>query len=426
MSKTMKTLSLGLAVSLLFACQAKPLQLTDLNIAHPSSYASFADIQAVPRQYLLKRTGEAMIGSPSNDGKRLISGSDYLAQQYGVQVLKVIEPIGFELISVHPDRRPEEVIPALRKDKHVLYVEPNYIRRLQVRPSQNQSASGSPLTQMAATASSKTPGVSGIIAILDTGIDSSEPTLQDKILPGYNLFSSLEPNDDSGHGTWMAGLIASGGGTSSGLEADAQLLPVKVLDRDGYGSDAGLIEGICWAVTHGAKVITLGMAGKQGSQALEEAVQYANQQGVTLVAAAGNDGQSNSYPAAIAGVLSVGALDGNTIASFSPQASWLSVVAPGSNLTSTTPQGEVSLSSMGLSAGRGKISSTTGSAAYVAALALMVKKQHPTWTPGQIRQRIQESADDLGRPGRDPQYGFGRVNFRKALAPATTTQGRAR
>ena len=120
-----------------------------------------------------------------------------------------------------------------------------------------------------------------VIAILDTGIDASHPDLIDRILPGYDFVNGKAgtPVDDHGHGTQMAGIIAGeglNGAGISGVNLKGSVLPVKVIDADGIGKAADIVEGLLYAADHGAQVVNMSFGGYTYSEMLNDAIQYAH------------------------------------------------------------------------------------------------------------------------------------------------------
>ncbi len=151
-----------------------------------------------------------------------------------------------------------------------------------------------------------------VIALLDTGIDKTTPGLEKvNLLPGYDFVNGdADPTDDNGHGTLLAGIIASKG-EFPGVAPNAAILPIKVLDQTRLGTESALVAGIDYAVAHGAKVISMSLAFPDGfvpSFDLSRAVRDARAAGAVLVAAAGNTGDNEiAYPAAFGEVIAVGA-----------------------------------------------------------------------------------------------------------------------
>ena len=150
-----------------------------------------------------------------------------------------------------------------------------------------------------------------IVAVLDTGIDASDPEFSGRVLPGYDFVNGdADPADDSGHGTHVTGIIAAGIDNNegiAGIAGNVRILPVKVLSAYNTGWWSDVAAGISWAVDQGADVINLSLTGGVDSETLRDAVNYALSKGVPIVVAAGNDG-SNSlrYPASYEEVISLG------------------------------------------------------------------------------------------------------------------------
>lgn len=173
------------------------------------------------------------------------------------------------------------------------------------------------------------------IAILDTGVEAV-PDLAGKLLPGRNVFTGTsDVMDDHGHGTAsasVAGAATDNGLLVAGYGWNASILPVKVMEN-GSGTMSALATGIVWATDNGADVISMSLSGTSGTTTVQDAVRYAADRGVVLVAAAGNQGDSvQRYPAAYPEVIAVAATDVNDARySWSNYGSWVDVAAPGVN-----------------------------------------------------------------------------------------------
>jgi len=176
-----------------------------------------------------------------------------------------------------------------------------------------------------------------IVAVIDTGV-SRVPDLADtKFVPGYNFVAdNADASDDHGHGTHVAGTIAQSthnGLGVSGVAFKASIMPLKVLSARGSGSMASIAQAIRFAADHGAQVINMSLGGPMPVGAIGSAVKYAHDRGVTVIAAAGNDGRGKvSYPARYPGVVAVAAtqFDGSTTfySNWGPQ---IDIAAPGGN-----------------------------------------------------------------------------------------------
>jgi type VII secretion-associated serine protease mycosin len=260
-----------------------------------------------------------------------------------------------------------------------------------------------------------TTGAEMVVAVIDTGVDGGHPDLRGKVLPGFNALSGgSNAGDDNGHGTAVAGLIAANTDNGIGIAGlcwGCRILPVKVLDARGRGDDAGVAAGIRWAADNGARVINLSLGGAGESQVLREAVDYAVGKGALLVAASGNErdaGNPISYPAAYPGVLAVGATgNSDAITGFSNTGDYLDIAAPGVGLWTTLPNGQY-----------GPPNGTSFSSPYVAGAAALVLTLRPDLGWADLACVLEANADDKGVPGKDPEYGWGRLNVFRALQAA--------
>ncbi|PDO10272.1 MAG: hypothetical protein BLM47_07895 [Candidatus Reconcilbacillus cellulovorans] len=252
-----------------------------------------------------------------------------------------------------------------------------------------------------------------LVAVVDTGVDRDHPDLNGRIRPGRNTIRpDAPPLDDVGHGTHVAGIISAIVNNATGIAGmswNNPILPVKALDDTGAGSTLSVAQGIIWATDQGAKVINLSLGNYADSDFLHDAVRYAYERDVVLVAAVGNDNTDKpGYPAAYPEVLAVGATGPNRKkAAFSNYGDYLDVVAPGIGIASTYPNGRYAA-----------MSGTSMASPHVAALAALIRSVNPRLTNAEVYDIIRRTADDLGPKGRDPYFGYGEINAQKALEEA--------
>jgi serine protease len=176
-----------------------------------------------------------------------------------------------------------------------------------------------------------------IVAVIDTGVTKVGDLAETKFVPGYNFVSNNDDaRDDHGHGTHVAGTIAESTNNKigvAGVAYGATIMPIKVLSARGSGSVAGIAQGIRWAADHGANVINMSLGGPTRMGTMGNAVKYARDKGVVIVAAAGNDGHGRvGYPAAYPGVVAVAATQFDETTTF--YSNWgkeIDVAAPGGN-----------------------------------------------------------------------------------------------
>ncbi|ASW58056.1 type VII secretion-associated serine protease mycosin [Plantactinospora sp. KBS50] len=254
------------------------------------------------------------------------------------------------------------------------------------------------------------------VAVIDSGVDGRHPDLSGQVLPGIDLVSGSGDGqlDPVGHGTTVAGLIAGRRDDDRGvlgLAPDAHILPVRVLDDENRYDDALIVaRGVRWAVDNGAKVINLSLGGNGDSPALAAAIDYAFARDVVVVACTGNLTPSSPvnrvwYPAREPGVLAVSGLDRDTDGLWSGSIDGAETVlsAPASGLVGARPNGYWS------------VQGTSFAAPLVSATAALLRSRWPTMSAGDVVNRLIATARDLGTPGRDDQFGFGRVDPVAAL-----------
>jgi subtilisin family serine protease len=253
-------------------------------------------------------------------------------------------------------------------------------------------------------------GAGIVVAVLDTGATFGHPDLVGHYLPGFNAIAPGTPpaeaadgivNYEVGHGTMVAGIIAR-------LAPKAMILPIRVLNGDGSGTMASLVAGVRYAVSHGARVISMSFGSAVKSSALNDALDDAEHAGIVLVAAAGNDNGSDVIPPTVSrGTIAVAALEAdNTKTAFSNYGSFVRVSAPGSNIRSTFVDG-----------GYASWSGTSFAAPFVAAEAALILSVRPTFSAEDVKSTIRNTArsvDDVN-PAYRGQLGKGVIDIDAAV-----------
>ncbi|MCK4689900.1 MAG: S8 family serine peptidase, partial [Candidatus Marinimicrobia bacterium] len=260
------------------------------------------------------------------------------------------------------------------------------------------------------------------IAIIDTGIDEDHPDLDDNIKGGINFVSkpswrTPDPNkwdDDNGHGTHVAGIIAAEDNDSGvvGVAPGADLYALKVLDRTGSGYVSDVVMAIQWATENDIQVINMSLGGA-ATDLLWAACWLAYEfDGLILVAAAGNGG-AVIYPAAYDSVIAVSATNSaDELAWFSSTGSEVELAAPGVEIYSTLPTYECTLSSE-YGYEYGVLSGTSMACPHVVGAAALVWAANPGWNNDQVRNQLTSTAKDIGLPSNEQGYGL--VNCAAAL-----------
>lgn len=249
---------------------------------------------------------------------------------------------------------------------------------------------------------------SGItVAVLDTGLQETHPALANHIaVGGYDYISHTATISDvvggpaSGHGTFVAGLIAQ-------VAPGARILPFRVLDANGLGTVANVADAIECAANDGAHVINLSMGMSVPSETLHQAILYAQQRGALVIASAGNQGASTpQYPAGWSGVVAVAGTDQNDLhASFSNYGPWVAVSAPAINLYSAYPGG--------FAYGSG----TSFAAPLVSGEAALLWAAQPDLVSANVTDMIAQSSRDINalNPAFEELLGAGRIDALQAL-----------
>ena len=259
-----------------------------------------------------------------------------------------------------------------------------------------------------------TTGQDVIVAVVDSG-SGPHPDLAENLLPGRSIIGTVESQDGrdidaSGHGTHVAGIIAAvanNGIGGSGVAPNAKILPVQVLDQAGQGDARDVAAGVRFAADNGARVINLSLGGATESSSLTQAITYANDKGVLVVAAAGNGGAADKpkWPASLDLTLAVTAVDqANNATPFDQRGDYIDLSAPGANIVSTAKGDYVTLSGTSMAAG------------FVAGAAALLFAAEPRVTNAQVRDILLRTATDIGEPGRDVTFGAGLINMVAALA----------
>lgn len=341
---------------------------------------------------------------------------------HGTKTIKRIAALNVDVVDTGSTRT------MVRGDQNTVYAEPDYVYSTNFEPNDPSYGKQYALKNIEAPkAWDITQGESDVvIAIVDTGIDLDHPDLEDKLVAGYNAVAPAQtPNDDNSHGTHCAGIsagITNNGQGIAGLAVGCKLMPIKVMTAEGRGSTAAIADGITWAVDHGADVISLSLGGPGGGQAMADAVKYAIDKNVVVTAAMGNNGTNQmSYPAAYPGVIAVGASDTqDKTARFSQYGRWISVVAPGVDILSTTPNHDNYLNTSypdKITKNYSLMSGTSMATPYVAGLLGLMRSKYPQMDPAALKVKLEQTCDKVqGLGAFDDHYGNGRINAFKALS----------
>ena len=351
---------------------------------------------------------------------------DQVNAKHGTGIVKMIPQIGVYKVRLPAGVTAEEMAGRYRLEPEIEYAEPNYMMYAVVTPNDPQffqqwglnntgQSGGTPDADIDAPEGwdVTTGQASAVIAVVDTGCDLNHPDLQGKFIAGHDFVNDdSDPQDDNGHGTYVAGILgavtnnAKGG---AGVLWANQIMPLKVLGSDGSGSYEDVTSAIIYAADNGADVVNMSLGGADPSDTLLDAMEYAYNAGVVLVSATGNDNGGVLYPAAYTQYgIAVAATDHNDQrAAFSNFGTEIDVAAPGVNIYSTWWDDTYS-----------SASGTSAAAPFVSGLAGLLLSQDPVLLPAEVEAKIKSTAEDVNslvHPGEDVFVGAGRVNAYQAL-----------
>jgi len=332
----------------------------------------------------------------------------YRAQQHAA-----IEQIDVRILNVKEAAR-DHVLQALQHNPNIEFAQLDYIVEPEAIPNDPKYSSEwhLPKIQCPQAWDITTGSSSVIIAVLDTGVDGTHPELSARCVPGWNFYdNNSNTSDVQGHGTLVAGTVAAANNNSTGVASVAWnclIMPIRISSPTGSGSMSLMAKGLTWAADHGARVANISYKVSTDST-VATAAQYFQSKGGIVTVSAGNEADfitagDNPY------VLTVSATDTiDAMASWSTTGNNVDLSAPGVSILTTVSGG-----TYGWSGG------TSLSAPIVAGVAALVISANPGLTGVQVQDILKQSADDLGAPGWDPSYGWGRVNAYKAVLAATS------
>lgn len=325
---------------------------------------------------------------------------------------------------------PAEQIPNIASLPEVRKIYPNQVYKANLSQSVPLTKADQ-VWKMTAPSGLAVTGKGIKVGVVDSGVDSKHPDLAKNFAGGYDFVEHDSiPQDENGHGTHVAGIIAANGnidktGCCKGVAPDASIYGYRVLDKDGYGSTEAILAGVNKAAEDGMDVLNLSLG--NSTNAADEPIatsidRLVENRNVSVVVANGNDGPENwtvSSPGTSRLAISVGAsTKTNQIADFSSRGpatgSWAikpDVVAPGQSILSTVPQ---SVSSDGYEVFDG----TSMASPHVAGSVALLKQLHPNWNSTEIKSALANTATTLNTPEGKPyaanEQGSGLINVLKA------------
>ena len=361
-------------------------------------------------------SAEHLIVGPANRSEEAVAAFEAAVQRSGMNAAQSGEYSSFKYVAISSDV-PSQIFDTVNRVEDALgdvaYAELDSIAFMARTPNDPNFSQQYHHGKIGSTrAWDRTTGSSSVvIAVIDTGVNYNLDEFQGKTVAGYDYVNNdSDPMDDQGHGTFCAGIAAANtnnGRWGAGVDWNARIMPIKVLDSSGSGSTSNIARGVDFAVNNGAKVINLSLGGPSGTQTLENAINNAIQRGVIVVAAAGNGGARNvGFPGAYPQCITVGATDSNdNLASFSSYGPAVDLVAPGVGISTLNRNGS-------FSSGNG----TSFSTPIVAGAAALLASLNSSLNQDAMVKLLTVGADDLGSAGYDERFGWGRLNIPDSIA----------
>lgn len=337
--------------------------------------------------------------------------------------VKKLSPLNIEVFKSTDINFMERVARHFQNDPRVQYVEPDFIATAVEIPNDpglfENRQWGMYKIQTASNLISGwdiTHGNPSVkVAVVDSGIDVAHKDLAGKIKNIKNCTDSTTADDLFGHGTHVAGIISAKTNNKIGVAGvgyNITLMNAKALSDNGSGYYSWIADCVIWSADQGASVINMSLGGTDSSQMLQDAINYARDKGVVIVAAAGNSNSSGFfYPAAYDQVISVAATDDNDRrASFSNFGNWVDVAAPGVSIFSTLPMHTNYFKTKNY----GYLSGTSMAAPYVSGLAGLLYSEN--LKRNEVINTIFQNSDQIAGTGKFWKYG--RINVYKSLLSA--------
>ena len=321
--------------------------------------------------------------------------------------------------------------------KYTEYIEPNYVYSANAIIFEGlDGAPNDPLygkqwnlrSINVESAWNETKGEGITVAVIDTGVTRVPDLQKTKFAPGYDFVNDRTlATDDNGHGTHVAGTISQSTNNNygvAGIAYEASIMPLKVLAASGGGTVSDIAEAIKFAADNGADVINMSLGGGDESQIMKDAINYAHNKGVVIIAAAGNSSQNSaSYPARYPHVVGVSATDpSGEKAAYSNFGAGVDISAPGGATSGKNETGGILQETINPETGKSMFASFQGTSMaspHVAAVAALIKASGVE-DPEEITNILRKSARVVKK---DPLNHFGAGQLDAAAAVKLAVKG---
>jgi subtilisin family serine protease len=348
---------------------------------------------------------------------------DQIARRYGLTRLESqsLPLIGVTLYRWHigGGRSVTGIIGALRKERIVTRVQPNYVFALQEQAPSSAGTQGDAGQYVLGKlqieeAHQIATGKGVLVAVIDSEIDGTHPDLHGTIAKSFDALGGQE--NPAAHGTAMAGAIAAHG-KLLGIAPDAQLIAERAFGNADKGSSFAIYKSLQWAADNGARIVNMSFAGP-ADPTLHKMLAAAYAKDIVLIAAAGNAGPNSAplYPAADPDVIAVTATDSNDgLYNMANRGPYIAVAAPGVEILAIGPAESYVITT-----------GTSVAAAHVSGVAALLLERKPSLKPSEIRTIITATAKPLGSAAEHSDFGAGLVNaYRAAMQVNGKSAGKA-
>ncbi|NML18036.1 S8 family serine peptidase [Azohydromonas sp. G-1-1-14] len=333
-----------------------------------------------------------------------------LLKVHGAKARKVGQS-ELHIVDLPPGLSEKAVVNVLARNPHLKFAELDY----RVAPSfaTNDPYAGSQwhLANIGVPAAWDTTLGTGVtIAILDSGVDATHADLAAALVPGWNFYdNNSDTRDVYGHGTKVAGAaaaVANNGAGVAGVAGGARLMPIRVTDTSGLAYTSTVAQGLTYAADRGARVANASFA-MYDRFSVKSAAQYMKDKNGLVMMSAGNTGTQNTAAATTSLITVAATNSANARASWSSYGPAVALAAPGVSIYTTTRGG-----------GYAAVDGTSFASPVTAATAALLMSARPELSSTQVEDLLYRTAIDLGAAGRDPYYGYGRIDAAAAMRAA--------
>ncbi|MEO7650831.1 MAG: S8 family serine peptidase [Bryobacteraceae bacterium] len=359
-----------------------------------------------------KRVSGQLLVQPRNGA--VASKVNQALATHGASIKQTLTKLNVHVIQV-PEPALERVRDALSKTGLFTFVEQDAIASGAAVPNDPNYVYQWHLTTISAPAAwdINTGSAAVVVAVIDSGVDSTHPDLASKLVPGWSFLNGTSNTADVlGHGTAVAGAIAAAtnnGVGVAGVSWNSLIMPLVVLDSNNSASYSNIANAIIYAADRGVRIMNVSITGASSSSTMQSAINYAWSKGSVVFAAAGNSTSTALfYPASCENAVAVSSTgQTDALSYFSNSGSWIDLSAPGESIFTAFNGG-----------GYGYKSGTSFSSPIAAGVGSLALSRKPSLSASALVSLLQQNSDDLGAPGFDNSFGWGRVNAYKAVFAA--------